>query len=407
MHRDGLRGTDSCAHGFGRRFAGTACFRPSRPALNENRIFGVIPDYQTVTDSTGPVKPLTPKQKWTLALKESVDPFNVLNAAMGAAFSQRGNQTPKYGEGDVAYARRFGAALADFSTQNFFSAGLLATVLHQDPRYYRKGPGTGVPKRVVYSVSRLVIARQDSGANAFNASGIGGMMLGIAASNLYYPAVSVRGSVMACRVSTSLTGGIMGNLMSEFWPDIQKRFFHKNIPIRHPENNSRGLPLAAAAYSRAFASDQEEAGLLRVRRKLGGGRNAGPNSGELGLQRHPQEAEAPALGESAFQKGGSVFVPGERMQNARPVCGRAKGAAGRPCYRKDTCRRKRASHGRRRRRLGPVERGRWRRLRRLPGPRRRRDGRLPRRRGPTSRLPRPCPAPAGSRNESGCFPPAR
>jgi hypothetical protein len=207
---------------------------PAVPALNENRIFGVIPDFQTVTDSSGTVKPLTPKQKWTLALKESVDPFNVLNAALGAGFSQRGNQTPKYGEGDVAYARRFGAALADFSTQNFFSAGLLATILHQDPRYYRKGPGTGVAKRVVYSVSRLVIARQDSGANAFNASGIGGMMLGIAASNLYYPAVSVRGSVMACRVSTSLSGGIMGNLMSEFWPDLQKRFFHK----RHPGTSS-------------------------------------------------------------------------------------------------------------------------------------------------------------------------
>jgi hypothetical protein len=156
-----------------------------------------------------------------------VDPFNVLNAAMGAAFSQRGNQTPKYGEGDKAYARRFGAALADFGTQNFFSAGVLATLLHQDPRYYRKGPGTGVAKRVIYAASRVVITRQDSGATTFNASGIGGMMLGIAASNLYYPAVSVRGSVMACRVSTSLTGGVMGNLLSEFWPDLQKRFFHK------------------------------------------------------------------------------------------------------------------------------------------------------------------------------------
>jgi hypothetical protein len=80
---------------------------------------------------------------------------------------------------------------------------------------------------VVYSVSRLVIARQDSGASAFNASGIFGMAMGIAASNLYYPAVSVRGSVMACRISTSLTGGMMGNLMSEFWPDLQKKFFHR------------------------------------------------------------------------------------------------------------------------------------------------------------------------------------
>jgi hypothetical protein len=187
----------------------------------------VIPDYQTVSDSSVAVTPLTPKQKWTLALKETVDPFNVLNAALGAAFSQRGNQTPKYGEGGAAYAQRFGAAFADFGTQNFFSAGVLATVLHQDPRYYRKGPGTGVAKRVVYSVSRLVIARQDSGASAFNASGIFGMAMGIAASNLYYPAVSVRGSVMICRISSSLTGGIMGNLMSEFWPDLQKKFFHR------------------------------------------------------------------------------------------------------------------------------------------------------------------------------------
>jgi len=160
-----------------------------------------------------------------------MDPFNVVNAAMGAAFSQRGNQTPKYGEGGVAYGHRFGAALADFGTQNFFSAGLLASVLHQDPRYYRKGPGSGIAHRVLYSVSRLVIARQDSGAAAFNASGIGGMMMGIAASNLYYPAASQRGCVMTARISTSLTGGIMGNLMSEFWPDLQKKFFHKHPKI--------------------------------------------------------------------------------------------------------------------------------------------------------------------------------
>ncbi len=60
---------------------------------------------------------------------------------MAAGFSQMGNQTPKYGEGGRAYGKRVGAALADFGTQNVFSAGLLANLLHQDPRYYRKGPG--------------------------------------------------------------------------------------------------------------------------------------------------------------------------------------------------------------------------------------------------------------------------
>jgi len=196
-------------------------------AIPDQRIFGVIPDYQTVRETSGKVMPLTSHQKWILALKETVDPFNIASAAMTAAFSQKGNQTPKYGEGGYAYGERFGAAIADFGTQNFFSAGVLANVLHQDPRYFRKGPQAKVTTRVIYSLSRLVVARQDSGRSAFNASGIGGMMMGIAASNLYYPAASVKSSVMAGRIETSLFGGVTGNLMSEFWPDIQKKFFHR------------------------------------------------------------------------------------------------------------------------------------------------------------------------------------
>lgn len=187
---------------------------------------GVIPDFQTVRDPHAPVVPLTPKQKWTLAVRESVDPFNIASAAMGAGFSQHGNQTPKYGEGGWAYGKRFGAAVADVGFQNMFSAGLLANVLHQDPRYYRKGPGTGVIQRAAYSVSRIVIARQDTGKAAFNASGVFGTMMGIGASNLYYPAASRHGSVMFGRLYTSFSGGMMGNLMSEFWPDLQKKFFH-------------------------------------------------------------------------------------------------------------------------------------------------------------------------------------
>lgn len=201
---------------------------PTADPFNETRILGVIPDYQTVTETPGGhVAPLTARQKWSLALKETVDPFNLVNAMVGAGFSQIGNQTPRYGEGMPAFSERFGAAVADYGMQNFFSAGVLATVLHQDPRYFRKGPAARVPSRVLYSVSRLLICRQDSGHDAFNASGIFGMALGIGASNLYYPSASIRGRVMAARVETSLFGGVTGNLMSEFWPDLQKRFFHK------------------------------------------------------------------------------------------------------------------------------------------------------------------------------------
>ncbi len=199
---------------------------PALDPMNSQRIMGVIPDYQTVRDPNAAFVPLTAKQKWSLAFKENIDPFNIVSAAMAAGFSQRDNQTPKYGEGGRAYGKRFGAALADFGTQNIFSAGLLANLLHQDPRYYRKGPGTGMVKRVIYSASRIVIARQDTGASAFNASGVFGTMMGIGASNLYYPAGSRCLAVMLGRLNTSFSGGIMGNMMSEFWPDLQKKFFH-------------------------------------------------------------------------------------------------------------------------------------------------------------------------------------
>jgi hypothetical protein len=193
--------------------------------LNEQRILGVMPDYQTVRDTSRPVAPLTSKEKWLLAWKETVDPFNIATAFMTAAESQAGNQTPKFGEGGANYGRRVGAALADFGTQNFFSAGVLANVFHQDPRYFRKGPQSRFLPRILYAITRLAITPQDSGRPAFNISNFGGMALGIAASNAYYPAASVRGSVMAGRVGTSLMGGAVGNLMSEFWPDVQQKYF--------------------------------------------------------------------------------------------------------------------------------------------------------------------------------------
>jgi hypothetical protein len=195
--------------------------------LNDQRIALVIPDYQTVEDSSVPVAPMTAREKWHLGWKETIDPFNIATASMTAAFSQRGNQTPKYGEGWSNYGRRFGAAVGDFGTQNLFSAGLFAVLLHQDPRYFRKGPTARIFPRILYSVTRLVICRNDSGRDTLNTSNFLGMGLGIAASNVYYPSASRTGTVMAGRVETSMLGGVTGSLMSEFWPDIQKKFFRK------------------------------------------------------------------------------------------------------------------------------------------------------------------------------------
>jgi hypothetical protein len=201
----------------------------SSDGLNHDRILGLIPDYQTVNDATPATPPLTPKQKWQFFLAESRDPFNIAAAAFSAGLSQLDNQTPKYGEGGVAYGERFGAALGDFTSQNLFSDAILACMLHQDPRYFREGPKGRILPRIAYSLSRIAVARQDSGRQTFNASGLFGMMLGIGASNLYYPSVSRTGTVMATRVGTSLAGWAIGNVSAEFWPDIRQKFFPNGL----------------------------------------------------------------------------------------------------------------------------------------------------------------------------------
>ncbi len=205
----------------------TPALTPVVVPLNEDRILKVIPDYATVKDSSKPIAPMTVAEKWHLAWKETIDPYNIATAAMTAGFSQMHDQTPAYGEGWPDYGRRFGAAIADFGVQNLFSAGLFATVLHQDPRYFRKGPAYGVMSRVWYSATRIFVCRNDSGKAVLNSSNLLGTAFGIGASNVYYPSASRTGTVMAGRVETSLFGGVVGNVMSEFWPDIQRKFFSK------------------------------------------------------------------------------------------------------------------------------------------------------------------------------------
>jgi len=201
---------------------------PSAAEESENdRILGVIPNYLTVEDPQKAIAPLTVKQKFALFAKETFDPFTFASSAAGAAISQAFDIDPKYGRGAGPYAERFGAAFADVATQNFFSDAVLASVLHEDPRYFRRGPEYGVWYRVGYALSRVAITRKDSGGETFNYSGVLGMSMGIALSNAYYPPSSVNGEEVGSRFASSLGAWALGNLLPEFWPDIRQKFFHR------------------------------------------------------------------------------------------------------------------------------------------------------------------------------------
>jgi hypothetical protein len=204
---------------------------PQPQSSEDKRILGVIPNFYTVSDPRRPFSPLTVKRKFELFAKETFDPFTLASAAAGAGLSQAGNDHPKYGQGTGPYFQRFGAAAADVASQNFFSDAVLASLLREDPRYFRKGPQFGFWNRLGYAMSRVVITRTDSGKRTFNYSGILGMSMGIGLSNAYYPDASVNGRVVAERFGTSLAAASLSNILPEFWPDIrQKLTRHKPHP---------------------------------------------------------------------------------------------------------------------------------------------------------------------------------
>jgi len=217
----------SLAGGLGAQTAG-----PPEDA-SDDRILKIIPNYQTVNEPTPATPPLTPRQKFKLFVRESTDPFNIASAALGAAISQGHASDPKYGVGASAYGQRLGAALADETSQQFFSDAVLASWWHQDPRYFRKGTGS-VLARSFYAVSRVFVCRMDSGRSAGNWSNLAGTALGIGLSNVYYPRSSITFSENGSRFITSLSASAFGNLLPEFWPDIRRKFQHKNGPSTTP-----------------------------------------------------------------------------------------------------------------------------------------------------------------------------
>jgi hypothetical protein len=120
-------------------------------------------------------------------------------------------------------------------------------LLKEDPRYFRLGEGR-FTTRTFYSIKQEFVAHTDKGGRTFNFSNVLGAFTSGAISNIYYPGSSVirvipatptspavpiyendRGVVLTVsRAAIALGYGVAGGMFSEFWPDIQHKFFGKH-----------------------------------------------------------------------------------------------------------------------------------------------------------------------------------
>jgi hypothetical protein len=197
-----------------------SCSAPESKSKSSERIFGVVPAY-TITDARN-APALTAGQKFGLFAKGALDPFPVAAYAVQAGVSQATNTHSGYGQGLGGYGKRFGAALLDGTSGLFFGTYAFPSLLHQDPRYFRKGDGSAW-SRVGYSITRGFVTRSDSGQSQPNWSNVVGKFTSAGLSNLYYPAEDRGANLTLTRVAISLSYQTLGNFAIEFWPEIHRK----------------------------------------------------------------------------------------------------------------------------------------------------------------------------------------
>ena len=189
------------------------------------RILYIVPNFRAVSaDQVLP--PQTVKEKFKTATLDSVDYSSFIFVAIQSGIAEARNSNPEFRQGAAGYGRYFWHTYADYADENLWVEFILPAALHQDSRYYTLGRG-GFPKRLAYSFSRIAITRTDSGHEAFNASEIFGAGAAAGISGLYYPSPERTFTKTYQRWITSLAidGGTF--VFKEFWPDLNRKFFHQ------------------------------------------------------------------------------------------------------------------------------------------------------------------------------------
>jgi len=190
----------------------------------KQRILGVVPNFNTTNDKNA--LPLTPKQKFQLMWRSSVDPFVFVAAGLDAGVDEVQDQFPEYGWGVQGYAKRFGSSYADTFDGAFWGNAVLPVVMHEDPRYFRMGTGS-IMRRALYSAATTVWSKRDNGRWGPNYANVAGNFVAGGISNLYYPASDRGAGLTVQRALTVTAEGTIGAEFVEFWPDVSKRLFRK------------------------------------------------------------------------------------------------------------------------------------------------------------------------------------
>jgi len=197
----------------------------------DKRILGIIPNYRTSPSLTN-YKPISAREKFVIATQDSFDRGTVILAAVFAGQAQLTNANRAFGQGAAGYGRYFGTSYADFVIGNYMTEAIFPAILHQDPRYFRRGSGSGW-SRLRYAIVQTFWTHSDSGRMQFNYSEILGNSTAVAISNAYYQDNRDAANALT-KLGAQIGVDLAANVLKEFSADLNRKFFRKHHNDQSP-----------------------------------------------------------------------------------------------------------------------------------------------------------------------------
>jgi len=171
---------------------------------------------------------LSSSDKLHMFVESTADPLNYVGAAWDAATAQIDRDDPSYRMGAAGFSKRYGAAVVDNVTGDFFGIFLYPSLFRQDPRYFRLGQGS-TQARLGHALAHRFVTRGDSGKLMPNYSEWFGTVSSKALSNLYHPGNPRGFGPTASRVGYSVANDMAWDVLREYWPEIARKF---KLPFR-------------------------------------------------------------------------------------------------------------------------------------------------------------------------------
>jgi hypothetical protein len=166
--------------------------------------------------------PLSPEQKFKLAVNNSVSVSAFVAGNLSAGINQTHDTPAGYGSGTEGYWKRLGAGMARRSSSQILGTFLLASALHQDPRFFVRND-LDFGGSIKYAIRRVFVTRTDSGDPVFNWSGLLGMVGAEGLANVYYPDSYRTAANTFSRFGFDMLGNACGNLLRQYWPRINHK----------------------------------------------------------------------------------------------------------------------------------------------------------------------------------------